>query len=214
MTPRTRPAQAASWALTLTVAAGLVLGTVHAHAERADRGKALTIDADRSGTVDLKNRVVTYLGNVVVTQGSMSIQAERVELREQADGRRLATAIGSASKPATFRQKREGVNELLEGTAQRIEYDDRSDIVRFVGTAAARRLRGTTVADEITGALITYDNLNEVFNVEGQAPNAASNSGGRTRAIFTPRGASAPATPAPAATPAAPAGPATTPTRP
>jgi lipopolysaccharide export system protein LptA len=206
MTPRIRLTSVARRAMALSMAVGLVLGPSNAQAERADRGKALTIDADRSGTVDLKNRVVTYLGNVVVTQGTMSIQAERVELREQADGRRLATAIGSAGKPATFRQKREGLNELLEGTAQRIEYDDRSDTVRFVGTAAARRLRGATVADEITGALITYDNLNEVFNVEGQAPNAASTSGGRTRAVFTPREASAPATPpsAPAPAPARP----------
>jgi lipopolysaccharide export system protein LptA len=166
---------------------GLALGATSAAAERADRTKPLTIDADKSGTFDLGKKVVTYVGNVVVAQGSLAIRAEHVELRQLADGRRVATALGVAGRPATFKQKREGLDETIEGTAERIEYDDRSDTVRFVGTAAVRRLRGQATADEISGGLITYDNLAEVFVVQGRPSGTFDGSGrDRVRAVFTP----------------------------
>lgn len=165
------------FALVLVVVAGAC------HAERADRSKPLTIEADKPGTVDLLKQVVVFNGNVVISQGTMTIRADRAEVREMPDGHRTATAIGSASHPATFRQKREGVDEYIEGSAERIEYDGRSEVLRFSGKASVRRLRGSTTADEITGNQITYDNAAEVFSVQGGA-GAAS---GRVRAVLTPR---------------------------
>jgi lipopolysaccharide export system protein LptA len=162
------------------------------HAEKADRSKPLTIEADQPGTLDLVKQVVVFNGNVVVAQGTMAIRAERVEVRERADGHRSATAVGSAGKPATFRQKRDGVDETIEGVAERIEYDSRGDVVRFAGNAQVRRLRGGTPADEITGALITYDSGNETFSVQGSAPVAAAGaasaaSSGRIKITLAPR---------------------------
>ena len=113
-------------------------------AEKADRSKPLTIEADQPGSVDLLKQVVVFNGNVVVTQGTMAIRADRVEVRERPDGYRIAIAVGSAGKPAVFRQKRDGVDETIEGEAERIEYDSRGDVVRFVGNAQVRRLRGAT----------------------------------------------------------------------
>lgn len=171
----------------------LLLGAivlVPAQAEKADRGKPLTIEADQPGTVDLLKQVVVFNGNVVVAQGTMTIRADRVELRERPDGHRSATAIGNAAKPAAFRQKRDSVDESIEGSAERIEYDSRGDVVRFTGNAQVRRLRGATPADEISGAVITYDNGNETFTVQGteSAAGAASASGsGRVRVVIMPR---------------------------
>jgi lipopolysaccharide export system protein LptA len=170
-------------------AAVLALATaLPARAETADRGKPLNVAADRQGTFDLQHQVVVFSGNVVVTKGSIVIKADRVEVREGADGFRTAVAIGSAAHPATFRQKRDGVDEFIAGQANRLEYDERADTVRFVDNAVVRRLRGTTVGDEITGELITYDNTSEVFRVSG-GPTAAGASGpaGRVRAVLTPR---------------------------
>ena len=167
-----------------------VAATLPAQAEKADRSKPLTIEADQPGSVDLLKQVVIFNGNVVVAQGTMSIRAERVEVRERPDGHRSATALGSAAKPATFRQKRDGVDETIEGSADRIEYDSRGDVVRFAGSAQVRRLRGTTPADEISGSVITYDNGNETFSVQGAAsvPGAASAAGsGRVRVVITPK---------------------------
>lgn len=175
------------------------LALMPAWAEKADRGKQMTIDAELPSTLDLIKQVVVFNGNVVVAQGTMAIRAERVELRERPDGHRSATALGVAGKPATFRQKREGIDEFIEGQAERIEYDSRGDVVRFLGNAQVRRLRGATPADEITGNLITYDNGNETFSVQG-APAPAGNGasapgGGRVRVVITPK----PETVAPAA---------------
>jgi lipopolysaccharide export system protein LptA len=155
-------------------------------AERADRSKPMSIEADKPGSVDLQRQVVIFNGNVVITQGTMRLSAERVELRERPDGYREAKAIGSAEQPASFRQKRDGVDEIVEGAAERIEFDARTDTLRFVGNAAVRRLRAGTVADEITGSLITWDNTNELFKVTGGAP-SATNPSGRVRAVFAPR---------------------------
>jgi lipopolysaccharide export system protein LptA len=163
-----------------------------AHAEKADRSKPLTIEADQPGTLDLVKQVVVFNGNVVVAQGTMAIRAERVEVRERADGHRSATAVGSGGKPASFKQKRDTADESIEGVADRIEYDSRGDVVRFVGNAQVRRLRGGAPADEITGALITYDSGNETFSVQGApapvAGAASGNSGnGRIRVTLAPR---------------------------
>jgi lipopolysaccharide export system protein LptA len=180
MTPRF----AFSWLAALATALPL------AHAERADRTKPLTIEADQPGTLDLIRQVVVFNGNVVVAQGTMAIRAERVEVRERTDGHRSATALGNSTKPASFKQKREGVDETIEGSADRIEYDSRGEVVRFAGNAQVRRLRAGTPADEVTGAIITYDNGNETFTVQGApapANGAASAPGGRVKVVITPK---------------------------
>jgi lipopolysaccharide export system protein LptA len=172
--------------MTIVTAVLLVAGGA-AHAEKADRLKPLNVEADLPGKIDLINQFVVFNGNVVVTKGTMVIRAARIEVRETPDGYHTAVAFGSAGHPATFRQKRDGVDEYIEGEAERLEYDGKSDTVRFVNRASVRRLRGATVADEITGNLVTYDSISEVFSVSGGAPATASNPGGRVRAVLTPR---------------------------
>lgn len=194
--PSARPATLAALALALLLAAA------PAAAERADRTKPMVVEADRPGTVDLQRQVVVFNGNVVITQGTMVLRADRIEMRETPDGYRAASAIGSAGKPATWRQKRDGVDETVEGSAERIEFDGRADTLRFIGSGAVRRLRGATVADEITGAVIVWDNLAEVFRVEGGQA-SETNPGGRVRVILSPRaeGAADPASAPPASAP-------------
>jgi lipopolysaccharide export system protein LptA len=166
----------------------VVLATVGApvQAERADRSKPMVVEADRSGTVDLQHQVLLYTGNVVISQGTMLMRAERVELRELPDGYRTGVAAGAPGKPATWRQRRDGIDETVEGAADRIEFDGRADTLRFIGNGTVRRLRGSTVADEITGGTIVWDNTTEVFKVEGGAASAV-NPSGRVRAILSPR---------------------------
>jgi len=163
-----------------------VLASPPALAERADRNKPMAIEADQPGSVDLQRQVVIFNGNVTISQGTMLLRADRVELRERPDGYREAKAIGSAERPANFRQKRDGVDETVEGAAERIEFDAKTDTLRFIGNAAVRRLRAGVVADEITGSLITWDNTNELFKVTGGAASPA-NPTGRVRAVFAPR---------------------------
>lgn len=169
--------------LLLAVAAGAVLP---AQAEKADRFKPLNVEADQPGKIDLLAQFVVFNGNVVVTKGTMIIRAVRIEVRETPDGYHTAIAFGAPGKPATFRQKRDKVDEYIDGEAERLEYDGRADTIRFVNRAVVRRLRGSVVADEISGNLVTYDSVSEVFNVTGGAI-TPSNPTGRVRAVLTPR---------------------------
>ena len=160
-------------------------------AEKADRFKPLNVEADLPGKIDLLNQHVVFNGNVVVTKGTMTIRASRIEVRESPDGYHTAVAFGSPSQHATFRQKRDAPDEYIAGDAERLEYDGKSDVIRFVNNASVRRLRGSETADEISGNLVTYDSGTEVFNVTGGAPATASNPGGRVRAVLTPKEGSA-----------------------
>ncbi len=172
------------------VSLGLALiWPLEAAAERADRTKPLNYEAD-GGRADDKQGVVELKGNVVVSKGTLEIRADRIELRNTKQGQ-SAMATGTAGVPAKFRQKREGVDEYMEGQAQQIEYDVRKETVRFSQQAVLRRVRGGVVTDEISGQTITYDNLAEAFEVHGStAPVAAvpaSAPGARVRGVLAPR---------------------------
>jgi lipopolysaccharide export system protein LptA len=174
------------------VVAGLATVAVSpVQAEKADRFKPLNVEADLPGKIDLLNQYVVFNGNVVVTKGTMTIRANRIEVRESPDGYHTAVAFGSPSQHATFRQKRDAPDEYIAGEAERLEYDGKSDVIRFVNNASVRRLRGSETSDEISGNLVTYDSGTEVFNVTGGAPATASNPGGRVRAVLTPKEGSA-----------------------
>jgi lipopolysaccharide export system protein LptA len=170
----------------LAVAAFLALA-LPAQAEKADRFKPLNVEADLPGKIDLLNQFVVFNGNVVVTKGTMTIRAARIEVRELPDGYHTAVAFGSPAQHATFRQKRDAPDEYIAGDAERLEYDGKSDVIRFVGNASVRRLRGSETSDEISGNLVTYDSTTEVFNVSGGATATAANPGGRVRAVLTPK---------------------------
>jgi lipopolysaccharide export system protein LptA len=180
------------------VALGVGLSSAPAAAEKADRTKPLTMEADRPCTVDLVRQVSVCTGNVVIAQGTLVIRADRVELRETPEGYRTATALGAPGKPAMYRQKRDGGQEQLEGSAERVEYDARSDTLRFIGNAQVRRMLGTVPSEEIQGAVIVWDNAAELFSVQGGAA-TPSNPGGRVRAVLSPRAAEAAASAASAA---------------
>lgn len=172
----------------LAFLAAVALATaLPARAERADRGKPLNVEAD-NGRYDDAKQAGTFTGNVVITKGSMVMRAAKIEVRQNADGYQFGIASAAGGKLATFRQKREGIDEFIEGEAERIEYDGRADTIRFIDRAVIRRFRGSVLADETAGSLITYDNTAEVFSVAGGASAASpANPGGRVRAVLTPR---------------------------
>jgi lipopolysaccharide export system protein LptA len=182
-----------------------------AQAEKADRTKPMNAEADSLRYDDVRQTSV-FAGNVVITKGTMVIRADRVEVRQDNEGFQLGTATSTGGKRAFFRQKRDAGDEWIEGEGEVIVYDGKADTVTFSRNAHLRRLRGATLTDETQGALITYDNSSDVFNVSGgnAAPGAPAGSGGRVRAVLSPRNAaSAPAAPANPSTPVAPLKPST-----
>ncbi|RTL16732.1 MAG: lipopolysaccharide transport periplasmic protein LptA [Burkholderiales bacterium] len=163
----------------------LVLSTGPALAEKADRNKPLVLTSERQGRIDSINQRTELLGNVIITKGSLLLRAEKVDVRETRDGYHQAYASGTAGKPVSFRQARDVPGEAIEGVADQLEYDTKTETVRFIGNANVRRTRGATVSDEVTGAVIVYDSRTEVFALEGG--NASPNPNGRVRMVLMPR---------------------------
>ena len=89
-----------------------------------------------------------------------------------------------------MRQKREGLNEFYEGQANRAERNEKTLITTLIGKASLRRLVGNTLADEVQGETIVYNEGTEVYNVTSGAAGHAAPSGvpsGRVRATIAPR---------------------------
>lgn len=192
MPTRPRPAVALAVLLAVTF-------THAAWAERADRDKPTQIEGDRCVTEELK-QVSVCTGNVVLTRGTLRITGERMEVRETPEGYRNATVLAAPGQLATFRQRqdatRPGVEEYIEGAAERVEYDERSETVRLIQRAQWKRLENEQLRDEVAGSLITYDSRTSTYSVAGGKD---PGSDGRVRLILSPRadGAPAPAAPAP-----------------
>jgi lipopolysaccharide export system protein LptA len=147
-----------------------------AYAEKADRDKPVNLEAD-SVTLDDIRKVSVYQGNVVLSQGTMMLRADHVQVTQNAEGLDKVTATG---RPVSFRQKVEGRDEFIEGFASRIEYDSVSSQLELIGQAQLRR-----GSDELRGAQISYNADTEFYKVVGQPD--ATTPAGRVRAVIRPK---------------------------
>lgn len=161
------------------VAALTLVSAAPAFAERADRDKPVNIEADRMSADDAKKTSV-FEGRVVLTQGTLTIRAERLTVRQDSEGFQHGAASG---KPATFRQKREGADEYVEGEAERIEYDGRAERVQLFNRARLHREGG----DDVRGNTISYDAKTEFFTVQSDKDAAPQSADARVRAIIMPK---------------------------
>ena len=169
---------------TLAVLLGLA-GAVHA--EKADRDKPMNIEADALRYDDARQLSV-FTGRVLLTKGSIQIRGDRIEVRQDAQGNQYGVVTGEPGKRAFFRQKREGLDEFIEGESLSIDYDSGSEVVKFIGQAQLRRLQGARLNDEFNGALIVYNQRTDVFTLDGAPADAKVGAGtGRVRAMLTPR---------------------------
>jgi len=149
-------------------------------AEAADRDKPIDLEAD-SVKVDDAKQTSTYTGNVILTQGTLVIHADKLIVREDNEGFQHSTSLGN---PTTFKQKREGKNEYMEGSAQRIEYDGRMDKVQLYTKAWVKRGE-----DIVHGDYIMYDANAEYAEVIGGGSQSATSGtpNGRVRAVIQPK---------------------------
>ena len=177
-----------------------------AQAELADRDKPMHIEADTMRYDDI-GKITNATGRVIATKGTMLLRADAIEVRQDAEGNNYVVATANAGKQVFTRQKREGLNEFYESDSNRAERNEKTMITTLTGNAVLRRLAGTTLADEVRGEVIVYNELTEVYNVTSGASGQTAPSGvpsGRVRATIAPRapttspGATAPRPGAPA----------------
>jgi lipopolysaccharide export system protein LptA len=157
-----------------------ILFATPALAEKADKEKPIEIEAD-TVTVNDAKKVSIYTGNVIVTQGTLLIKADKLVVREDESGFQHSSSYGT---PTTFKQKREGKDEYMEGAAQRIEYDGRMDKVQLYTKAWVKKGE-----DIVHGDYIMYDANAEYSEVIGGGPKSATPATptGRVKAIIQPK---------------------------
>jgi lipopolysaccharide export system protein LptA len=160
----------------------LVLSAFAAHAEKADKDKPTHIESNRMSSDDAR-RITIFEGKVVLTKGTRVVHADRIVVRQDADGFQFATATG---KPVRFRQKgdpkdgKQGV--WTDGEALRVEIDDRNERVELFEHA-----RVTRDQDVVNGEYIFLDQRTEFFSVSAAKGAAPTSPEGRVRAVIQPK---------------------------
>jgi len=190
-------------------AALLALPAAVALAEKADRQKPTHIESNRMSSDDAK-RMSIFEGSVVLTKGTVRVLADRIVVRQDADGYQFATATGN---PVRFRQlgdpKGDRPAVWTEGEALRLEIDDRNERIELFERARVKRDQ-----DVVNGEYIFLDQRTEYFSVSSGkgAPKDGAAAGApaaetRVRAVIQPKiSPEAPKAPSPGTpTPAAPA---------
>ena len=175
--------------MSLRTAALLILALLAqpVFAERADREKPMQIEANRISIDDAK-KIQILEGDVVVIKGTMVLRADRVVITEDPYGFQKGTAFGGKDGLARMRQKREGMDEYIDGEAERIEYNTNTEIAEFFHRAWVK-----SGQDQVRGDYIWYDAISEKYlvtagqNRDPKAPPA------RVRAVIQPKNKSAPA---------------------
>ena len=164
----------------------LALSAATVHAERADRDKPVNLEATRV-TVDDVKRTHIFEGNVVLTQGSLSIRSAKLVVTQDADGFQKGIASGGEGGLARFRQKREGKEEWIDGEGERIEYESRAEKAEFFVRAYVK-----SGMDEVRGDTIIYDGRTEQYSVNSKPGSNPSSKEGRVTAVIQPKNRTTP----------------------
>lgn len=157
------------WKAVLSV----LLWTNCAWAEKADMAQPVYINA-ASMRMDDVRKLTVYEGSVVMTRGSLQIEGDRIEAAQDAGGLSSGIAYGH---PAHFRQKEEGTGHIVEGWAERIDYDGRTEVVKLSGQA--RLKRGNL--QEMHSETVVYDMRTQVYQARGGTTPSAT---GRVIAVI------------------------------
>jgi lipopolysaccharide export system protein LptA len=155
----------------------LSLWAAAAAAEQADSTKPTQIEANRMQADDVR-RLTIFEGDVVVTRGTLKIQADKIVVHQDAEGYQHSTATG---KPVRFRQKLDPKPPAteggwMEGEAQRIEIDDKSGKIELFDAARVDR-----AGDKVAGDYILVDQRADFFSV------TPGKGGGRVSATLQPK---------------------------
>ena len=158
-----------------------LLATQNVLAEKADRDKPMQLEANRI-TIDDAKKIQILEGDVLVTKGTMSLKADRIVITEDQYGFQKGTAFGGKDGLARFRQKREGVEEYVDGEAERIEYNSNSEVAELFHRAWVK-----SGEDQVRGDYIRYDAVSEKYLVTAGENRDPKGPPARVRAIIQPK---------------------------
>jgi len=136
----------------------LPLGQVHSAI--ADIEQQIVIKSKRQAS-DLKNKIASYLDDVEITQGSLSIKADIVQVVSQAHtDNKIYIASG---KPAIFKQLLDD-GKPINLQANQIKYEPAKHLITISGNASVSQ-EGSLVS----GNIIIYNTLTEQLTAESKS---------------------------------------------
>ncbi|HEY3982997.1 lipopolysaccharide ABC transporter substrate-binding protein LptA [Cedecea sp.] len=154
----------------------VLLGTLFAApwsawALTGDTDQPIHIESDQQ-SLDMQGNVVTFTGNVVVTQGSIKINADKVVVTRPG-GEQGKEVIDGYGNPATFYQMQDS-GKPVKGHASTMHYELANDFVVLTGNAYLEQLDSNITGDKIT------------YLVKEQKMQAFSEKGKRVTTILVP----------------------------
>ena len=147
----------------------LSAGTANALPE--DRSQPVHISADSAVQ---ENTTVTYRGNVIITQGSLRVDADEVVVHHAGGKVQKIVATG---KPAHFQQRPEANSGIIKATATTLVYYQSENRFELLQDAFVER-EGSSVK----GNRIEYLPATQTVRAQG----SANNQGGRVEMILPP----------------------------
>lgn len=134
---------------------------------------------------DDANKTSVFTGNVILTRGLMKLTADKLNLREDAEGFQYGVATVSQSPFVHIRQERPEAYEVVEAQGDRGEYDGKLNTVKMIGHATVTRFICGKPFDTVNGEVVTFNNQTNTYSASG-GPKSAGQPG-RVRSIAQPR---------------------------
>ncbi len=171
----------------LLLSAALLLAVAGlARAEKADSSKPTEIKFDQLEVDDVK-QIKTFTGNVILTRGTLLMKSPKAVVTEDAEGYQYVVLNSAADTQATFRQKLDGAgDQWVEGKADRIEYDGKTELVKLFAKAQIKRLEGARITSQVDSEFISYDSRKEYFAVKNTPTGESKPGAGRGTMVIQP----------------------------
>jgi lipopolysaccharide export system protein LptA len=133
---------------------------------------------------DIKKESV-FTGNVIMTRGLMTLHADKLVMREDAEGFQFGTATVEPGKLVFIRQENPEKFEVLEARGIRAEYDGKKEQIEMIGQAVVTRYICGKAFDNVKGERVIYHQNSGTYQAYGGANSAAA--GGRVRSMARPQ---------------------------
>lgn len=156
----------------ILLATALIMASFSASALKDDTNQPINIVSDNQ-SLDMENNVVTFTDNVVITQGSILIKANKVVITRPPEGSDKKETVEAFGNPVTFHQKLDN-GKPADGKADKVHYDLGKEFLTLIGNAELKQLDS-----KINGNVITYD-------VKKQQLKASSTANSRVRTVLIP----------------------------
>ena len=138
----------------------LMFASLSAFALKDDTNQPINIVSDNQ-SLDMENSVVTFTDNVVITQGSILIKANKVIITRPPENSGKKETVEAFGNPVTFHQKLDN-GKPVDGQANKVHYDLGTEFLTLKENAVLKQLDS-----QIKGSLITYDVKKQQLKASG-----------------------------------------------